>query len=82
MLVSAADLVRWKRDGRDDIRAQLVPGHFGQQGFAADAAGACVHLGLPRQPNDCAIYPTRGESCHALEPGGSQCLAYRRCAGL
>jgi Fe-S-cluster containining protein len=66
-LVSAEDLVRWKREGRDDILRTLVPGHFSQQG-----------LGTPDNPHDCSIYETRGWACHALEKGSPQCLTYRR----
>ena len=77
-LVSDEDLVRWKREGRADILANLVPGHFGQQGFRAHESGACVHLGTPQNENDCSIYATRGWACHALERGSPQCLSYRR----
>jgi hypothetical protein len=77
-LVSAADIVRWKREGATQILASLVPGHFSQQGFATHANGTCVHLGTRARTNDCSIYATRGESCRALEPGSAQCLTYRR----
>ncbi len=77
-LVSAEDLVRWRREGRQDILGSLVPGHFGCMGFATHGDGTCVHLGTPARPNDCSIYPTRGEACHALVPGTAQCLTYRR----
>jgi len=76
-LVSAEDIVRWRRDEADHILASLVPGHFSQMGFATHDNGTCVHLGIPDQPNACSIYPTRGESCHALVPGSSQCQSYR-----
>jgi uncharacterized protein len=81
-LVSEADLVRWRREGRRDILDALVPGHFGQQGLATHPNGTCVHLGTPGHPNDCSIYETRGWACHALEPGSQQCLMYRRLAGV
>jgi Fe-S-cluster containining protein len=77
-LISADDLVRWKREGADRILASLVPGHFSQMGFATHADGTCVHLGLEGRPNACSIYETRGESCRALVPGSAQCLTYRR----
>ena len=76
-LVSAEDLVRWKRDGAEHILDSLVPGHFSQMGFATHPNGTCVHLGTPGQVNACSIYETRGESCHALVPGSSQCQSYR-----
>jgi len=78
VLVSAEDLVRWRRAERTDILNQLVPGHFSALGFAARPDGGCQHLGTPESPHDCAIYDTRGASCHAVEPGGAECLAYRR----
>ncbi len=77
-LVSAEDLVRWKREKAEHVLASLVPGHFSQMGFATHANGTCVHLGTPGHPNDCSIYETRGWSCRALEPGSSQCRTYRR----
>jgi Fe-S-cluster containining protein len=81
-LVSEDDIVRWKREKRTAILDQLVPGHFGQMGLGTHPNGTCLHLGTPENPNDCSVYETRGESCHALEPGSSQCLAFRRCAGI
>jgi Fe-S-cluster containining protein len=82
VLVSAEDIVRWKREGRDDIVAGLVPGHFSQEGFPSTPDGTCLHLGVPGQPNACSIYETRGECCHALVPGSSQCLSFRRSGGV
>ncbi len=80
--VSAEDLVRWKREKRQDIVAGLVEGHFDALAFPARADGACVYLGVPGHENDCAIYEARGWACRALEPGSPQCLAYRRTAGI
>lgn len=77
-LVSEADLVRWKREKADHILSNLVPGHFSQLGFATHPNGTCVHLGTPEHHNACSIYPTRGWSCHELEPGSPQCRTYRR----
>ena len=82
ILVSAEDLVRWKREGRRDVLDQLVDGHFGEMAFSSAAEGHCVHLGTEVSPHLCAIYETRGETCHRLEPGSRQCLSYRRDAGL
>lgn len=83
VLVSAEDIVRWKRAGRSDILKNLVPGHFGEQGFAADDRGRCLHLGKgdPRtdpHARDCQIYGDRGYACRSLQPGTWQCLAYRK----
>lgn len=80
--MSAQDLVRWKREGREDILQGLVPGHFGVTAFAARADGSCVHLGVAGRAWDCSIYATRGSACRELQPGDPQCLAYRRVAGL
>lgn len=77
-LVSAEDIVRWKRQGATRILDSLVPGHFGQQGFGTHPNGTCLHLGVEGRPNDCSVYDTRGEACHALVPGSRQCLSYRR----
>ena len=83
VLVSTQDIVRWRRSHRTDILSHLVPGHFGEQGFAADAQGRCVHLGtgdptVDPHARDCQIYADRGYSCRALQPGTWQCLSYRR----
>jgi hypothetical protein len=80
VLVSAEDLVRWRREKATTILAGLVPGHFGQKGLGARPDGACIHLGTPGHPNDCSVYETRASSCHALEVGSPQCLAYIRIA--
>jgi Fe-S-cluster containining protein len=82
ILVPAEDLVRWKRQGREDILARIVPGHFGEEAFAYTADGACVHLGVPGQPNACAIYEDRGTTCREFERGSWQCLEFRRDMGI
>lgn len=82
VLVYESDLVRWRRERRDDILEALVPGHFGEQAFASTPEGHCVHLGTTESPHLCSIYDTRGQTCRALEPGSRQCFEYRREAGL
>lgn len=82
ILVPAEDLVRWRRAGRSDLSAQLVPGHFGELAFAATAQGACVHLGTPEAPHACRIYELRGTTCREFEKGSWQCHEFRRDAGL
>lgn len=82
ILVPEADLLRWRRAGRNDILAQLAPGHFGEQAFAYTPDGACVHLGTPASPHACSIYEDRGTTCREFEKGSWQCLEFRREAGL
>jgi Fe-S-cluster containining protein len=82
ILVPAEDLVLWRRLGREDLIAALVPGHFGEQAFATTAEGACVHLGTADNPHDCSIYEIRGTTCREFEAGSWQCLEFRREAGL
>ena len=82
ILVPEQDIVRWRRTGRDDLVAQLVPGHFGEMAFAYTDAGACVHLGTPACANACSIYEERGTTCHDFERGSWQCLEFRRDAGI
>src|SRR5690606_21482131 len=53
ILVEAADLVRWRRIGREDILAELEPGHFGQMAFKMASHGACVHHGTDEEPHAC-----------------------------
>jgi len=78
VLVSADDLLRWKRQDRTDILGQLVPGHFSQLGFAARPNGQCIHQGTAHNPNDCSIYETRAEPCKAVEAGSQECRMQRR----
>ncbi len=82
ILVPAEDIVRWRRAGRDDLVAGLVPGHFSEMAFASRADGACVHLGTPENPNACSIYADRGTTCREFQPGSRQCLEYRRERGI
>jgi Fe-S-cluster containining protein len=82
ILVSDADLVRWKRAGRDDISAQLEPGHFGQMAFAMSSNGACVHHGTEIEPHACRIYSDRSDTCRDFEAGSWQCLEFRRERGI
>jgi Fe-S-cluster containining protein len=82
ILVPAEDLVRWRAIGRDDLIAQLQPGHFGELAFATDAHGACVHLGTRESEHACAIYADRGTTCREFERGSPQCREFRRDAQL
>ena len=82
ILVPAEDIVRWRRAGRDDLVAQLQPGHFGEMAFATRADGSCVHLGTSTSPHACAIYEDRGTTCRDFPRGSPQCLEFRRDAGL
>jgi len=82
LLVPAGDLVRWRRIGRDDIAARIVPGHFGEMAFETRPDGSCVHLGAAQGANACAIYDVRGTTCREFERGGWQCREFRRDAGF
>jgi Fe-S-cluster containining protein len=82
ILVPDADLVRWRRIGREDIARQIQPGHFGEWGFATTAEGACVHLGTHDSANACRIYEDRGTTCREFERGSPQCLEFRRDFGI
>lgn len=82
ILVPAEDLVRWRRLGREDLVAQLQPGHFGEQAFATRADGSCVHLGTAESVNACSIYEVRGTTCREFEAGSRQCLEFRRDFGI
>jgi Fe-S-cluster containining protein len=82
ILVPEQDIVRWRRAGRADLVARLVPGHFGELAFAYTDEGACVHLGTASCANACSIYEERGTTCREFERGSWQCLEFRRDAGL
>lgn len=78
VLVSADDLVRWRREGREDLVAATVDGHFGERAFAATPDGDCVHLARGDGRAACRIYDTRGETCREFQAGSWQCLEFRR----
>jgi Fe-S-cluster containining protein len=82
ILVSADDLLRWKRTGRNEILQQLEPGHFGQMAFAMGPNGACVHHGTDSEPHACQIYGSRSDTCRDFTSGSWQCLEFRRDRGI
>lgn len=82
ILVTEADLVRWRRDERADILDRLEPGHFGQVAFMMADGGACVHHGTAKEPHACRIYEARSETCRDFEPGSPQCREFRRDRGV
>ncbi len=78
VLVSADDLVRWRREGRGDLVEATVDGHFGERAFASTPDGDCVHLERRGGRAVCRIYETRGETCREFQAGSWQCLEFRR----
>jgi Fe-S-cluster containining protein len=82
ILVPEADLLRWRRAGREDILEQLEPGHFGEMAFKMDERGCCVHHGTATEPHACHIYEDRGTTCREFEAGSRQCLEFRRDRGV
>ena len=82
LLIPPEDLVRWRQMGRSDLAEAIQPGHFGMLAFATVEDGSCVHLGTDESPNACQIYAIRGTTCRDFEKGSSQCLEFRRNAGL
>ena len=82
VLVSADDLVRWRREGRADLADATVDGHFGERAFASTRDGTCVHLDESGGRAACRIYETRGETCRAFQAGSWQCLEFRRKHGV
>jgi Fe-S-cluster containining protein len=82
ILISAGDLLRWKRDRRQDILEQLEPGHFSQMAFRMGPSGACTQHGTPSEPHACRIYDNRGDTCRDFEAGSPQCREFRRDRGV
>src|SRR5664279_4508873 len=78
ILVSAEDLLRFKRAGRTDLAERIVPGHFSEEAMETRADNACVHLGRPGLPHHCSIYELRPNICGEFERGSWQCLEARR----
>ncbi len=81
-MVPVADIVRWRRIGRQDIVDSLVEGHFSEMAFPQGPSGACKYFGTPSEPNGCQIYSDRGTTCREFEVGGWQCLEMRRERGV
>jgi Fe-S-cluster containining protein len=82
ILISDADLVRWKRTQRHDILEQLDEGHFSQMAFRMGEHGACVHHGTVSEPHACRIYEERGDVCREFAAGSPQCHEFRADRGL
>ncbi len=82
ILVTGEDLVRWRRERRQDILTQLEPGHFSQMAFKMTAEGCCVHHGRPGAPHACQIYEDRSETCRSFSAGSRQCREFRRDRGV
>lgn len=83
ILVTAADLVRWKVAGRPELAAATIEGHFSERAvpYSTDK-GACAWLGTSESALDCSIYSERPNTCRDFAEGSAQCLDYRRQAGL
>lgn len=81
ILLEPADLLRWQRQGRQDLIDATEPGHFGSRAFAMHE-GHCVHLGVAGNPAACRIYPQRATVCRTFEAGSQQCLEFRRDRGI
>jgi len=82
ILISADDLIRWRRKGLDAVADHTDEGHFGERAFPVSPAGACVYLDTSRGLTVCRIYEDRAEVCRAFQAGSWQCLEFRRDHGL
>lgn len=82
ILLSADDLIRWRRQGLHHLADHTDEGHFGERAFPVDERGACVHLDTSGGATVCRIYPHRAEVCRAFQAGSWQCLEFRRDRGL
>lgn len=78
ILISADDLVRWRRIGRDDLADETDEGHFGERAFKVGPDGACKHLTRPAGQTICSIYAVRATVCREFQAGSWQCLEFRR----
>ena len=81
VLVIDEDAVRWRQAGRQDLIAELVPGHFGCRGLPTTGSGECVHLRRSGAITTCGIYPLRPLTCATFQAGSAQCKEYRRRGG-
>jgi Fe-S-cluster containining protein len=82
ILLSADDLVRWRRQGFHHLADHTDEGHFGERAFPVDERGACIHLDTTGGATLCRIYPHRAEVCRSFQAGSWQCLEFRRDHGL
>jgi Fe-S-cluster containining protein len=78
ILITADDLVRWRRKGLDRLADHTVEGHFGERAFPAGHDGACTHLRRPDGQTLCSIYEDRADICREFQAGSWQCLEFRR----
>ena len=82
ILITADDLVRWRRQGLHRLADHTVEGHFGERAFPVSAAGACIHYDESSGQTLCQIYADRAEVCREFQAGSWQCLEFRRDRGL
>lgn len=81
ILITADDLLRWRRQGHSDLAENTVEGHFGERAFPAGPDGACVHLDSSEGRSLCRIYERRADVCREFQAGSWQCLEFRRGRG-
>lgn len=82
ILISADDLVRWRRAGLHHLADHTDEGHFGERAFPVSAAGACTYLDMSAGLTVCRVYQDRAEVCREFQAGSWQCLEFRRDRGL
>jgi len=80
--VTARDLLRFRKERRDDIIEQLEEGHFSEMAFKMNSRGSCVFHGQAGAPHACQIYEDRADVCRTFAAGSAQCLEFRRDRGV
>ncbi len=83
ILITAEDLVRWRRQGLHHLADHTDEGHFGERAFPVSAkTGACIHYDESSGQTLCQIYADRADVCREFQAGSWQCLEFRRDHGI
>jgi len=78
ILLSADDLLPWRRKGLHHLADRTDDGHFGERAFPVTERGHCIHLDTSSGQTLCQIYEDRAEVCREFQAGSWQCLEFRR----
>ena len=76
MLASHRDILRWQREGREDILHVIEDEEvlFGRNGLGdGDYLDRCPFLVEEGDSFACAIYKTRPHTCRDFQPGSPKC---------
>ena len=79
MLAVYEDLLRWRRQGRDDILriVETETAFSGTDGLGGgEYLSRCPFLVAEGDHSACAIYETRPQTCRDFRPGSTKCAQF------